>query len=86
MRRELLLVAAILIFSQHAYAAAGSAVVIAVDYSALVPGARMQVPADYVAVPIDIENESPQSHRGRGENILIFKAFFSASPRLGGGF
>lgn len=80
MRRDFLLAAAILILSQPTYAAAGSTVVIAVGGdSALVPAATMQVLADYVAVPIDIENDSKDLVKRTDE---IEKAFRAVTQKL----
>lgn len=54
--RKLMLVAS-LVFSQHVYAGSSS-VVIAVGYSPYTPTVRVQIAADYVAIPINIQNDS----------------------------
>lgn len=54
--RKLLLVTS-LFLSQLAYAS-GSSVVIAAGYSPYTPTVRVQISADYVAIPINIKNDS----------------------------
>lgn len=58
MKQTFVTVATILLMSQLTYAGSNSAVIIAVGYNTQIPAARMQVPADYVAVPITIENDA----------------------------
>jgi hypothetical protein len=57
-----------LLSSQFAYASGSSSVVIAVGYNAQAPAARMQVLADYVAVPVIVQNDSKDPVK-RGDEI-----------------
>lgn len=71
--------AVLLLLSQVAYAGGSSAVIIAVGYSAQGPAARIKVPADYVAIPISIQNESKDPVRRSDE---IEKAFRAITEKL----
>ena len=48
----------VLMLSPLCYAGGGPSVIIAIGYSPQQPAARMKVPADYVAVSINIQNDS----------------------------
>jgi hypothetical protein len=52
------LVALLLMLSPFSYAGRVPSVIIAVGYSPQQPAARMKVPADYVAISINIQNDS----------------------------
>jgi len=53
------LVALVVLLSPLAYAGGGApSVFIAIGYSPLQPAARMKAPADYVAIPVNIQNDS----------------------------
>ena len=73
------LVAGILTLSQLAHADSSSAIVIAVAYSPQGPAARMSVQADYVAIPINIQNDSKDPIRRSDE---IEKALRALTERL----
>lgn len=76
MRLALLVV--VLALSQFAHASSSS-VVIAVGYNPHAPTVRLQLPADYVAVPITIQNDSKDPIKRADE---IEKAFRSITEKL----
>jgi hypothetical protein len=75
---RILFLLAALALSQIAYAGSSS-VVIAVGYSPYTPTARMQVAADYVAIPINIQNDSKDPVKRSDE---IEKALRLVTERL----
>jgi hypothetical protein len=77
-KMETILVAGTLLLSQLAYAG-GPSITIAVGYSGQPPAARMQVLADYVAVPINIQNDSKDPIK-RGDEIE--KAYIAIADKL----
>jgi hypothetical protein len=79
MRKVFVIIAGLLLLSQLTYAGSGSAVFIADDLNAQAPAARMQVLADYVAVPITIDNEAKDPVKRIDE---IEKAFRVITEKL----
>lgn len=75
---RLALLAVVFALSQFAHAG-NSSVVIAVGYNPYAPTVRMQLPADYVAVPITIQNDSKDPIKRADE---IEKAFRSITEKL----
>ncbi len=75
---RLALLAVVLVLSQFAHAGSSS-VVIAVGYNPHAPTVRLQLPADYVAVPITIQNDSKDPTKRADE---IEKAFRSITEKL----
>lgn len=72
------LLAVVLVLSQFAHAGSSS-VVIAVGYNPYAPTVRLQLPADYVAVPISVQNDSKDPIKRADE---IEKAFRSITEKL----
>ena len=75
---RLTLLAVILALSQFAHAGSSS-VVIAIGYNPYAPTVRLQLPADYVAVPITIQNDSKDPIKRSDE---IEKTFRSITEKL----
>ena len=75
---RLALFAIVLALSQFAYAGSSS-VVIAVGYNPHAPTVRLQLPADYVAVPITIQNDSKDPIKRADE---IEKTYRSITEKL----
>ena len=75
---RLALMAVVLALSQFAHAGSSS-VVIAVGYNPHAPTVRLQLPADYVAVPITIQNDSKDPIKRADE---IEKALRSITEKL----
>ncbi len=73
-----LLFVGLLLVAQLAYAGSPS-VVIAIGYSPYTPAVRVQVPADYVAIPINIQNDSKDPLK-RSEEIE--KALRAVTERI----
>jgi hypothetical protein len=73
------LVAAMLMLGHAAHAGDGSALVIAAGQGAQGPAARMKVSADYVVVPLNIQNDSKDPLRRNDE---IEKAFRAIAAKL----
>lgn len=71
--------AAILMLSHLAYAGSGSSVVIAIGYSPQGPAARLTMLADYVAIPVNIQNDAKDPVKRSDE---IEKAYRSITERL----
>lgn len=70
---RLALLAVVLVLSQFAHAGSSS-VVIAVGYNPYAPTVRLQLPADYVAVPITIQNDSKDPIKRSDEIEKIFRS------------
>src|SRR5687767_3719812 len=68
-----------LILPQLAYAGGSSSVIIAVGYSPHGPAARLKLAADYVAVPISIQNDAKDPIKRSDE---IEKALRTLTERL----
>jgi hypothetical protein len=80
-----LLFGLMLMMSSLACAGGGSSVIIAAGYSAQGPAARMKVAADYVAIPISIQNDSKDPIKRSDEiekTLRVLAEKLAAQPGL----